>query len=189
MSSHSHEDIIRQTMVKKVNIIASRPVRTMYPPIYGTYEGVSMSPANILKCLLHKAHVEEVLSDGSTVVLNMNNYNKVNEPAVVPPQPKLEYRRTAVDPPTMDQLKNKTANLPPSHFLYDIKTEVDSEAPMSSEEAAALDKDRVTKEVAISTHEPARELPVAESGDTKGGTEFEKNSAEQEDKSKNKQKK
>lgn len=176
----NHDDIIRQTMVKKVNIIARLPVRTIYPPIYGTYEGISMSPANILKCILHKAHVEEVLEDGSTIELTTENYNKVNRPMVKEKvvEPKLEYRRTAVDPPTMDQLKTKTANLPSNHFLYDIKTETDSEDLMNAEDAKALDMECAKKEAAVSTHEPKRDLPIAED-ESSGGSEFEKNSIEQ----------
>ena len=177
----NHDDIIRQTMVKKVNIIARLPVRTMYPPIYGTYEGISMSPANILKCILHKAYVEEVLEDGSTVELTIENYNKVNYPVAkeeVVEQHKPEYRRTAVDPPTMDQLRSKTANLPSNHFLYDIKTENDLEDLMSAEDAKVLDKESVMKEAAVSTHEPKRNLPIVKDKSS-GGSEFEKNSVEQ----------
>ena len=72
--------IVRDTMVKKVNVIAMIPVRTTYPPIYGTYKGVAMTPANILKCLLHKAKVEEILSDGSILPLDFHNYNTLNNP-------------------------------------------------------------------------------------------------------------
>lgn len=67
-----------KTMTKKVNINAKIPVRTIVPPIYGVINGVSMSPANIFKCLNHRAIIDEVLSDGSTVRLTMKNYNKDN---------------------------------------------------------------------------------------------------------------
>ncbi len=67
-----------KTMTKKVNINAKIPVRTIVPPIYGIMNGVSMSPANIFKCLNHRAIIDEVLSDGSTVRLTMKNYNTDN---------------------------------------------------------------------------------------------------------------
>lgn len=68
------------TMVKKVNVIAPIPIRTVNPVIYGKKEGLSMTPANILKCIIGRATVYEVLSDGSKIRLNINNYNKVNKP-------------------------------------------------------------------------------------------------------------
>lgn len=155
------DDIIRQTMVKKVNVIAPIPVRTLYPPMYGTYEGIHMSPANILKCLIHKARVEEILEDGSTIELNMTNYNTVNKPAVII-EPKLENRRTAVDPPTMNDIKNKTTNLPTSHFLYDIKTENISEDPITPDDQKEIDDKMSSQEAAISTHDKQHDMPIAE---------------------------
>ena len=47
MKRDNTPEITRNTMVKKVNIIARLPVRTLYPPIHGTYEGINMSPANV----------------------------------------------------------------------------------------------------------------------------------------------
>lgn len=164
-------DIIQSTMVKKVNVIARYPVRTLIPPMYGTYEGIMMSPANILKCLLHKAYVEEVLEDGSTLELNMHNYNTANKPKKEV-EHKLENRRMAYLP-TMEQLKNKTANLPPSHFLYDIKTENDSKPPVTKEESEKTGKRMETQESVISTTDPTRSFPVAETMDQKKSTEEE----------------
>lgn len=76
------------TMVKKVNINAPIPVFTLNPPIFGKKEGVSMTPANILKCLIGRATVYEILSDGSKLRLTFDNYNKVNKPA----EPKKSYK-------------------------------------------------------------------------------------------------
>ena len=182
MKRDNTPEITRNTMVKKVNIIARLPVRTLYPPIHGTYECINLSPTNILKCLLHKAYVEEVLEDGSTLELNMQNYNTVNKPAAKKPEPKLENRKSAVfDPvPTMDQLRNKTANIPQSHFLYDIKKESDSEELMDSHEAAKNDKKAVEAEIKVSTTDPVRDLPIAKAEEDTPRTEFEKNSGKEE---------
>jgi len=68
------------TMVKKVNVIAPIPIRTVNPPIYGKKEGLSMTPANILKCIIGRATVYEILSDGSKLRLTTSNYNKENHP-------------------------------------------------------------------------------------------------------------
>ena len=152
----------------------------MYPALYGTYQGIMMSPANILKCLLYKAYVEEVLEDGSTLELNMKNYNTVNKP-VVKKEPKLEYRNPATAPITFDDVVTNKAHLPPSHFLNDIKTECDSQAPMLTEDA----KKEMERFTAItdkfSTTPPVREeLPEAEVKKTRFTSEFEKNSTKEE---------
>ena len=81
--------------IKKVNVIAPIPVRTVTPNIYGKKEGLSMSPANILKCLIARATVYEVLSDGSTVKLNYNNYNKDNKPIQKSTKPKEKAQKLA----------------------------------------------------------------------------------------------
>ena len=125
-------DISKQTMVKKVNVIAQIPVRNTYPTIYGTYKGIHMSPINILKCLMHKAKVTEILPDGSELPLNMHNYNTINNPEDKEVQKAvLEYRNHAVnlDRPidtrdlNMEMLENYTAPIPRGHYLYNIKTE------------------------------------------------------------------
>lgn len=169
------DEILRKTMVKKVNVVARLPVRTVYPPMYGTYEGIMMSPANILKCLIHKAYVEEILEDGSTLELNMQNYNTINKP-VVKKEPRLESRRKATDPITYDEIKSKTAPIPPSHFLYDVKDENDSEDAMDKYEAHENDEAAGQAQMAMASHGPDRDLPIAEEEKTHFSSEFEKNS-------------
>lgn len=168
-------EIIRRTMVKKVNVIAQIPVRTVYPPIYGTYKGIMMSPANILKCITHKAVVEEVLEDGSTVRLDTSNYNTIN----VPDKEKsvtLENRKSAIMGPkteadakgiTMKKIVNHTAPIPNGHFLYNVKDTCDIEEPISQIEAEKLDADR-NAELLEETTPPERDLPVtdADSGES-----------------------
>lgn len=170
------DEITRNTMVKKVNVIAQIPVRNVYPPIYGTYRGIMMSPANILKCLMHKAIVEEVLSDGSVVKLTTKNYNTINTPEVKV-EPKLENRKSGVlnrredtRDITMKKLENHTAPLPESHYLYHIKEECKSEAPMSNETAEQLDKAYVENQADKSMKEPDRNMPITdtETGETTG---------------------
>lgn len=66
------------TMTKKVNVVARIPIRTVTPPMHGIYNGIAMTPANILKCLNHRAVVHEILSDGTKVLLTGKNYNTDN---------------------------------------------------------------------------------------------------------------
>ena len=174
--TQKNDEITRNTMVKKVNVIAQIPVRNVYPPIYGTYKGIMMSPANILKCLMHKAVVEEVLSDGSTIKLTTKNYNTVNTPEVKT-EPKLENRKSGVlnrredtRDITMKKLENHTAPLPESHYLYHIKEECNSEAPMDNETAEQLDKAYVDNQADKATSEPERDMATTdtETGESTG---------------------
>lgn len=74
---------IQRTMVKNVKIHAPIAIKTVKPTIYGDIDKISMSPATILKCLIGRATVWEILSDGSLLKLNNHNYNTVNSPATV----------------------------------------------------------------------------------------------------------
>lgn len=67
-------------MIKTVNINARIPVKSVTPPIYGVVKNVKMSSGDILKCLIRRAIVDEVLDDGSTVRLTMKNYFTDNGP-------------------------------------------------------------------------------------------------------------
>lgn len=82
---------------KRVNVTTVVAVRTTNPPICGTLQNIEMTTGDILKCLCKRAKVEEILSDGSTIRLNMKNYYTDNEPVVaatapisVKPEPKKE---------------------------------------------------------------------------------------------------
>lgn len=61
-------------MTKRVNIRTTVAVRTVNPPISGTKTNIIMSTSDILKCLCRRAVVEEILPNGKTIRLNMNNY-------------------------------------------------------------------------------------------------------------------
>ena len=170
-------EITRSTMVKKVNIIAQIPVRNVYPPIYGTYKGVPMSPANILKCLMHKAVVEEILEDGSTVRLNTKNYNTVNKP-VETVEHKLEHRKSAVKEQrddvrsiTMKKLETHTAPLPESHYLYNIKDKCESTEPMSNTEATTLDAKYVANLADKNSKDTERDSPTVAFNEETGDQE------------------
>ncbi|MCM1236083.1 MAG: hypothetical protein NC489_38855 [Ruminococcus flavefaciens] len=66
------------SMSKRVNIRTTVAVRTTNPPICGTKKNTIMSTSDILKCLCRRAVVEEILPNGSTIRLNMSNYNRDN---------------------------------------------------------------------------------------------------------------
>lgn len=63
---------------KLVNITSKVAIRTVTPKICGTHKNVLMSVGDILRCICMRAHVEEILPDGTTIILDSNNYNKDN---------------------------------------------------------------------------------------------------------------
>ena len=71
---------VQRTMVKNVKIHAPIAIKTVNPTIYGDIEKTTMTPANIMKCLIGRATVWEILSDGSLLKMNEHNYNTVNNP-------------------------------------------------------------------------------------------------------------
>lgn len=67
-------------MKKIVNIKPTLPIYTLRTPITGPVFNCEMSDGDILNCICARALVDEVLCDGTTIRLNLTNYNKDNEP-------------------------------------------------------------------------------------------------------------
>lgn len=155
--------VIQSTMVKKVNVIARIPVRTLTPILHGTYLGITMSVANICKCLTFRAIVEEILPDGSVIFLDMNNYNKINRLEDPEVQKKIEeYRRSAVMGTkaqaymTSSNIINHTAPLPRNHYLYSTKEKCDSDGFADSMDAMDQYKAQLKADAEESTTPPVR---------------------------------
>lgn len=70
-------------VTKRVNVYAKFPVRSVDPVIHGVKKNTDMTISDILKCLCRGARVEEILPDGKTVNLNMNNYYTDNTTKIV----------------------------------------------------------------------------------------------------------
>jgi sorbitol-specific phosphotransferase system component IIBC len=67
-------------MNKKVNIYPKNPITTVNPVIRTTTLRVSKPVEDIRKCIIARAMVDEVLDDGTTLRLDLNNYDKDNNP-------------------------------------------------------------------------------------------------------------
>ena len=63
---------------KKVNVYPRRPLFFGNFEIRRNKKDIEMTIGNIYNSLLAMAKVEEVLSDGTIIALNMKNYNKDN---------------------------------------------------------------------------------------------------------------
>ena len=63
-------------ITKIVNIYPTMPITGINPPIRSTVKHVTKSIDEIRTCLMARALVEEILSNGDTVRLNIGNYDK-----------------------------------------------------------------------------------------------------------------
>ena len=70
-------------MFKTVNIFPKFPIIGVNPPIRTAVRKVTKSTADIRTCIIARAIVEEILEDGSTVILDLNNFDKDNSNPVV----------------------------------------------------------------------------------------------------------
>ena len=70
-------------MTKTVNIYPNGAITTLNPPIRSRVLGVTKSIAEIRKCIIARAIVDEVLPGGKTVRLDFSNYDKDNNPSAV----------------------------------------------------------------------------------------------------------
>lgn len=66
------------SMTKRVNVTTTIPVRTITPPLNGTYKDIIMSTGDILKCISRRAIVDEILPNGMAIRLTIGNYYKDN---------------------------------------------------------------------------------------------------------------
>ena len=65
---------------KLVNITPVFPITSTNPPIRVPVKRVYMKPDDIRKCIIARAKVEEILSDGTTIRLGMSSCFTDNEP-------------------------------------------------------------------------------------------------------------
>ncbi|MGL5330908.1 MAG: hypothetical protein ACRDD7_16715 [Peptostreptococcaceae bacterium] len=69
-------------MIKKVNVYPSVPIFTVRPAILYPVMEVELGVGDIQNCIVARATVDEILSDGTTLRLDLSNFNKINEVVV-----------------------------------------------------------------------------------------------------------
>lgn len=94
-------------MKKKVNIFVRTPIYTVRPPILRNVMGVYINDADIQRCLWSGAKVEEVFTNGVSFALNLSNYNKINDPALLEKQNKNTVSQPVVAP-KVEEVKETT---------------------------------------------------------------------------------
>jgi ribosomal protein L14E/L6E/L27E len=96
--------------VKKVNIIPSRPITSVNPPIRSAVRRVYKTLDEIRQCMISRAVVQEILEDGSVLVLDFSNYASDNrlstkQAAIDAAKKKAEEQRAAA----IEETKKKAA--------------------------------------------------------------------------------
>lgn len=77
-------DFAKYPNVKVVNINATIPIVNVTPQLYGYRENVKMTISDILKCLMRRAIIHEVMPDGSTIRLDLKNFRDDNRAKMTP---------------------------------------------------------------------------------------------------------
>lgn len=164
-------------MTKRVNIRANVAVRNVNPPIHGTCNDVIMTTGDILKCLCKRAHVEEILPNGTTVTLNMKNYFTDNGAGLFvkkdkPVTEKKPEPKKAPEAPTEAQVvetadekkeeKPEESVTPPAE--PETKLDTNESEEKSNEEAAGVTNEEKEEPASTEEKKPEEKIPVATSG-------------------------
>ena len=144
-------------MTKTVNIYPNGAITTLNPPIRSRVLGVTKSIAEIRKCIIARAIVDEVLPGGKTVRLDFSNYDKDNNPSSV---------QAAIDAAKANVKEETVVMVNPVNEKVELKTEPVKEEP--KKEAPKTDYAKPEEAVEISTDmdaAPVADIEPAETND------------------------
>ena len=103
-------------MKKNVSIISGMPITgisNLSNPIVGKISNIELEVDDILKCIIAKAKVKEIINDKISVPLDLSNYNKDNTPEeVVAPIEPIEPHEDKKDPVIVTHDINGSVTIP-----------------------------------------------------------------------------
>lgn len=127
-------------LIKKVNIYPTMPITALNPVIRVATKNVLKSVEEIRTCINARAMVEEILMDGSTLKLNLSNYdkdnNKIKEATPNDSKSIVEDDKKEEKPSEDSKQDDQSDNA--SEDADEAKTETSVEDNPSGEEAHAL---------------------------------------------------
>lgn len=140
-------------VTKRVNIDARFPVRSISPVIHGVKKDTIMTSSDILKCLCRRARVEEILPNGTTVLLNMNNYYTDNGAGLDATHTVAKKNNSIISPAEVDEQ-------PPVHIEPLVEDNIvdDINIEDSTVEETVVEEDHIDEE---SHEEVVEEVPEA----------------------------
>ena len=149
--------ILDENTTKVVNIEARSLITATHIPIrQGNFFGATLRIKEIRGCIMQKGIVDEVLSTGKLVRLDLTNYNTDNEvpvvvaPPVQTPAPKQEEVKAEVK----EEVKEE-----PAKVTEPAKEEIKVEAPVVVEEKKEEVKVETPKEEVKTEVKPQQQQP------------------------------
>ena len=135
-------------MDKLVNICPSKPILSLNPPIRCVTNRIYKSEEEIKECLLVNAYVEEILFNGKTIELTLDNYNKDNSVEEVEIKATVPDKVVEALKETVDERINKKFNKKNKN-KYNNNQQRNTEVNKSSEDTSdskleSLDDEVVT---------------------------------------------
>ena len=142
-------------MTKLVNIYPNGPITTINPPIRTALTKFSMDVADIRKCLLANAYVEEILNGSKTIQLTFENYDKDNDPVIDAP-------KTAPKMVPVNHDVKVDDNIEPEEKTVTPEVNEDPKVEDGSVEDSTLAEDKTVEETTSEDEsaEPVEEVPV-----------------------------
>lgn len=148
---------------KKVNIYPRSPITAVNPPIRVPQLNVTKSIQDIRKCVIHGAKVEEVLPNGTVILLNLTNYDLDNSSDVKlddsKPLPKIDFssakeagskvedsKRNDVKVSTNDEHVNSPAPVVEHEAPIDVSISKDEQANITAIRDAVAIEDTTSVE-------------------------------------------
>lgn len=111
-------------MDKVVNIKSSNVLYIFTPPMSGVFNNQKMTTGDIKNCILQGAYVEEVLSDGRTIRLDLTNFDKVNE------LPKIELKEEKKEIKVEEKKVELPKKLEQKVEVNNVESDTEIEAPV-----------------------------------------------------------
>ena len=147
-------------MLKLVNIYPNGPITTINPPIRTALTKFSMDVADIRKCLLANAYVEEILNGSKTIQLTFENYDKDNDPVIDAPKTAPKMVPVNHDVKVDDNIEPEEKTVTP-----EVNEDPKVEEPVvedGSVEDSTLAEDKTVEETTSEDEsaEPVEEVPV-----------------------------
>ena len=142
-------------MLKLVNIYPNGPITTINPPIRTALTKFSMDVADIRKCLLANAYVEEILNGSKTIQLTFENYDKDNDPVIDAP-------KTAPKMVPVNHDVKVDDNIEPEEKTVTPEVNEDPKVEDGSVEDSTLAEDKTVEETTSEDEsaEPVEDVPV-----------------------------
>lgn len=146
--------------VKTVNINATIPIVNVTPPLYGYREGIKMTISDILKCLMRRAIIHEVMPDGTTIRLDLKNFRDDNRAAM---KPKEEEKVVEEEPKTEEDTSQELSQNTEEHpAVFVTGMSLEGDVPVEDQPAVLTTSASTSDEEVVIEAEHSEPVKVEE---------------------------